>query len=462
VLRSQTAILFGSIVLMLFTRRTGGHAWSRALGWWMILSVLNLHTIGASFCRTMLLDRGITTWKRRLMILLLIAGVVVGVGFWARQTVPALQVTPLDDFPAFKNYVLQVLGTGPARIILFPWRLVVRPYLAIDLHALSLALGPAFGVLALHYLWVIRSNVAFEEASIEASTKMANRVAAIRAGNWRGTTRKFKPKRPPFVLGPTGPVFVGFVWKNLISAGQGFAPRLWLVIAISTGAMCLGLRGSASTAGWQPMIGLIAMMLMLWTVLLGPQFMRQDFRQDLQQVDLLKSYPMRGWQIALGEILGPALVLAAIQWLLLILAVGLLSPDLLHGLVFTRRLLLGLGVAVVLPMLDLVVLQIPNAAVLLFPAWFQPGKAAPQGIEVTGQRIILMLGSLLVFVLSLIPSGGVFVGIFFLSGLVMSPYAAVPVASLAAAIVLAAEAAGGILLLGKIFERFDSSAELSA
>jgi len=461
VLRSQTAIFFASIMLMLFTRRAGGHAWSRALGWWVILSVLNLHTIGASFARTMLMDRGLTTWKRRLLILLLVLAAVVGVGLWARQTVPALEVSPFDNLPAFRNYILQVLGTGPGRILLFPWRLVVRPYLAPDLHFLLLAIGPAFLVLITHYFWVIRSDVAFEEASIEASTKLANRVAAIRAGNWRGGPRKFKRKRPPFAMASTGPAFVGLVWKNLISAGQGFAPRTLIVFAITAGAMCFGLRGSASTAGWQPILGLIAGMLMLWTVLIGPQFMRQDFRQDLQQVDLLKSYPMRGWQIALGEVLAPVLVLAGVQCLLLILAVGLISPDFFHGLFFSRRLILGSGIAVLLPMLDLVVLQIPNAAVLLFPAWFQPGKAAPQGIEATGQRIILMLGSLLVLVASLIPAGGVFVGIFFLCRLFLSVYASVPIACLAAAVVLAAEAAGGIMLLGKIFERFDSSAELS-
>ena len=37
-----------------------------------------------------------------------------------------------------------------------------------------------------------------------------------------------------------------------------------------------------------------------------------------------------------------------------------------------------------LPALNLISLLIPNAAVLLFPAWFQPGKDSPQGIEATG------------------------------------------------------------------------------
>ncbi len=56
-LRSQMAILFTTMLLTLITNRFGGHAWIRAAGWWIILSTLNLHFLGSSFARTMLLDR---------------------------------------------------------------------------------------------------------------------------------------------------------------------------------------------------------------------------------------------------------------------------------------------------------------------------------------------------------------------------------------------------------------------
>ena len=65
--------------------------------------------------------------------------------------------------------------------------------------------------------------------------------------------------------------------------------------------------------------------------------------------------------------------------------------------------LIGLVVVVsmVIPMLNFVSLIIPNASVLLFPSWFQTGREGPHGIEATGQRLIFMLGQLLVFVLAL-------------------------------------------------------------
>jgi hypothetical protein len=461
-LRSQAAIFFASLILMLLTRRLGGMAWVRALGWWIVLSFINLHLIGAAFFRTRLLDSGITTWKRRLGIFVLLGLAIGAVIVWARKTVPAADLSQAQDFRAFQEYAVQVLNTGPARYLLFPLRLVVRPYLAHDAQSFLFALLPGLLVLGVHYVWVIRSEVAFEEASVEASRKMAEKVAAMRAGNWRGTPRKFKPKRAPFKLGPDGMPAVAFVWKNLISAGQGFSPRIWILLAIVTVSFGFGLRGVSAQGGIQAFAAGISGMLLIWSLLLGPQLFRHDFRQDLVVMDVLKSYPMRGWQIALGQILAPALVLAGAQWLLLLFATTFASSSSFHELTLQRRLAIGAGAAVLLPALDLVLLQIPNAATLLFPAWFQSGKDAPQGIEATGQRIILMLGSLLACVISLIPAVVIFAIVFVLLQTAAGPFVAFPPAALAAALVLVAEAAGGILLLGWLFERFDFSAETVA
>ena len=50
-LRSQTAILFTTLLLTLFSNRFSGRFWTHALGWWLILSTLNLHFLGSSFAR---------------------------------------------------------------------------------------------------------------------------------------------------------------------------------------------------------------------------------------------------------------------------------------------------------------------------------------------------------------------------------------------------------------------------
>jgi len=89
------------------------------------------------------------------------------------------------------------------------------------------------------------------------------------------------------------------------------------------------------------------------------------------------------------------------------------------------------------------------------------GKDTPQGIEATGQRLIFALGQFFALIVALIPAGAVFAGLFFLVKYAAGALPAVTVASVAATVVLTAEAGLGVLLLGWLFERLDISAEQS-
>lgn len=338
----------------------------------------------------------------------------------------------------------------------------MRPYLAPNTSAFLAALLPALLIVASHYVWVIRSNVAFEEASVEASRRLSEKIAAIRSGNLRVSNQKLKGRRAPFLLRPLGPQPVALLWKNLIGAGSGFTPRLWIVLTATLIFVCAVLRNAIGGSDLLPLIAMITGMLLCWSLLLGPQLLRHDLRKDLALADMLKVYPLQGWQIVLGELLAPAAILTVFQWLLLIFTVMLLSR--LPGgapVEWPLRVGIGFGTAIVLPILNLITLQIPNGAVLLFPGWFQAGKEGAQGIEATGQRLIFLLGSLIVFIIALIPAAIVFTVVFFVLKLAFSFLLALPVASTAAAAVLAAEAALGMRLLGWLFERFDVGAELS-
>jgi hypothetical protein len=458
-LRSQTAILFTTILLTLVLNRLAGHPWIRAAGWWLILSTLNLHFLGCSFARTMLLEHGISNWTRRGVALALVIGLGVVVAVWARKTLPPFDMDQLGDLAALKDYFQQLLSSGPIPYLLYPFRLVVRPYLAQSAMGFLTVAWPALTLMLLHYLWVIRSNVAFEEASVEASRKLAEKVAAVRAGNWQTAGRKPKSKRAPFKLRSSGFPSTALLWKNLISAGQAFTLRIWISVAAVAIGGSVGLRQSSAGSGWLMGVGMFAAMLMVWSLLIGPQVLRHDFRQDLPLCDVLKLYPLRGWQVALGELLAPVVILTGIQWFLVILSAGLWSHAKAGSATFAVGL--GLGAALVLPVLNLILLVIPNAAVLLFPAWFQAGKEGAQSIEATGQRLIFLLGQLLVFFIALIPAAALFVAVFFLVKIFLldAPALELVLASVAATLVLAAEAMGGVLLLGWLFERFDVSAE---
>ena len=456
-IRSQMRILFSVVILTLFSRRFGGNPLIHGLGWWLILSTLNLHFLGSSFTRTLLLNRGISNWRRRLLVLGLAGVMVASVWFWAKKSLPAFSSADIANFDSILDYAQRLLTSGPALYLLFPFRLVVRPFLAPDAMIFFSAILPALLIFLLHYLWVIYSDVAFEEASVEASQKLATRIAAVRAGNWQAAGKKQTAKNAWFKLAPTGPLPTALLWKNLIGVGQVFSPRLWIMLITIIVVLGFSLGNTGHNQNLSSVAAVIIAIALGYSLLLGPQLLRLDFRHDLPRADILKTFPLRGWQIALGEILAPVTVLVAFQWLLLLVGTGLLIY--LPGKQTALFLAIAAGAAVLLPVLDVLLLLIPNAAVLLFPSWIQTGKDSTRGVEATGQRLIFALGQMLALLLALVPAAAAFAGVFFLLQLALAPAAAVPFAALAAAIIVAVEAGFGVMLLGKLFERFDVTEE---
>ena len=460
-LKSQLAILLTAFFLMLISGRftQGGHAWMHAIGWWLLLSTLNLHFLGSSFALARLFERGVANWQRRLGVLLAALALAGVVAAWSWRSLPAPTVEDFRGLEAMAGYAQRLALTEPLPWLLLPFRWLTRPYLANDAAQFLRALWPVLGLLALQYAWVVRANISFEEATIEQARKRAELTAAVREGRWQAAAKK--RKRAPFTLHPTGPRAVALLWKNLISAGQRFTLRLWLLLAVFV-TITAGVLGVSGVGGETlPMVGMFAGVAILWVLLLGPQLLRQDFRQDLAVADMLKLYPMRGWQVALGELLAPTVLITAVQWPLLLLGMACLSrnPDDSTVIPVAARLAIGCGAAVILPTLNAVSLLISNAAVLLWPAWFTGGRENPQGLEATGQRLIAVLGQLLALLLALLPAAAVFTVVFFAVKFLLGWMAAVPVAAIAATAVLAAEAGAGIWLLGKLFERLDVSAE---
>ena len=458
-MRSQLRILFSALLLTLFSRRFGGVAWIHASGWWLLLTTINLHLLGSSFARTMLLDRGFSTRRQRGLILALVAGAAAGIWYWGKQTLPALTPADTANLDSMQLYAQQVLGSGPVSYLLYPFQLVVQPFFAPDAAAFLAALPAAVLIFLLHYMWVICADVSFEEASLAASQKLAVRVAAIRAGNWQGlaTKKNPKPRRAWFQLAPTGPAVTALLWKNLIGVGQVISTRLLIVFAVILGMFVFTLGGSIHGQNVALMVEAGIAIVLGYSLLLGPQLLRMDFRRNLPSADILKTFPLPGWQIALGEILAPVSVLAGFQWLVLLAGFGLIF--FLPGNYVALSLVIGIGAVLLLPVLDILLLLIPNATVLLFPSWIQSGKDSPRGIEATGQRLIFAVGQILVLLLALVPALAAFAAVYFPMKWVLGPIFPVPFASLAATIILAAEAWLGVRLLGKLFERFDVTEE---
>lgn len=485
-LRSQLSILFSIVILTLLTGRfrnagVAGVA-QQVVGWWILLSTLSLHSLGLSFARSLLLERGVSNWRRRAVTLLAVSFLLGGAWLWAHATLPTLDLArPIpagDNGPravvlGYLQSLETVVATPPLHWILWPFRLPLRPFLASDSQAFLLALGPALALLAAHYAWILRADVAFEESSIAVSRRHAERVASVRAGKSPGAGSA-RRRRDPFPLRPTGPRLIGIVWKNLLAAGPLFNLRPLLVllgiftIAFLVAILFFSAPGAAPLFPGFPGLPMtfasaIALEFFLMLLLFGAQMTRNDLRQDLANVELLKTYPLPGWQIALGELLAPTILLTVLQWVLLLVVLTIVTlgaPVPSQELGFTPQMSWALAVALIAPPFNFLSLTIPNAAVLLLPAWFQTGPGAPQGVEVLGQRLIFFLGQVFVLAVTLLPALGTGLAVYFAARFLGGSFTlATLVAPVAAALVLVGEGALALVPLGRWFDSFDTSAD---
>jgi hypothetical protein len=213
--------------------------------------------------------------------------------------------------------------------------------------------------------------------------------------------------------------------------------------------------------GINMVLSVVGLVILIMTVLLGPQIARQDLRTDLANADILKTYPLRGWQVALGEVLTPVAILSVVFWVALLTVYLSLPGDSLARIPLGLRSEAALGLAVLAPPFIAIQVLVPNAAAVLFPAWVQATRdQTERGIEVLGQRLIFVASQLLITALVILPVllvGGL---VFFIVNLVTGLAVGAATAVIAMTVLLGFEAWLGIRWLGNRFEALDISSEL--
>ena len=173
------------------------------------------------------------------------------------------------------------------------------------------------------------SQTTFEEASVARAEQRAVRLASIREGRSRFGRAVKEARRPRFPLRPGAPPYVAFFWKNLLSTPDYMRPRTAIVLAalVVAGSTCVARHPDLGDL--RLMIELFTPMFAAYVLLFAPLAARQDLRGDLVNVDMLKTYPLRGWQIVLGEILTPVTIVSTAFWLFLLAwALTFSDPDL--------------------------------------------------------------------------------------------------------------------------------------
>ncbi len=137
-------------------------------------------------------------------------------------------------------------------------------------------------------------------------------------------------------------------------------------------------------------------------VITGPQYVRNDLRSDLLKLDLLRSYPLRGWSVVLAEASASTLMLTLMQIALLGLSyLAFLGNQTLEPGLQERTLLLLLSL-VFLPPINLLGMLIQNGAALLYPAWVRVGAGRPGGVETLGQNLLMVIAFAVLLALTLL------------------------------------------------------------
>ncbi|MEO8161724.1 MAG: putative ABC exporter domain-containing protein, partial [Arenimonas sp.] len=289
-LRSQLALFVSSFLMSLVLGKggaLGGNPLHHALAIWLALATVKLHFVGASFGRERLLDLGVRPLLRRAIVLAVLVVLGALCWWWMERNLSLPKKSDLADFADATRYAGTILATRPLSWLLVPFNALVAPLFATDAEAFYKALVPAALLLLAHYLWVVRSHVSFEEASIDHARRRAEKQQARRDGKSGPRNSPAKPRVAPFRLAPEGFAPIAFLWKGLIAAGPFWRLRNWLLASALVLALCLWLGAGESTKPLLKVVGLLAGVAAIWLLIAGPMFMQRGLRRTFEYLDVL-------------------------------------------------------------------------------------------------------------------------------------------------------------------------------
>jgi len=432
-LRAQVPLLIGSVMTTIFA------TWTRNfIGMWFFFTAMSLYITMMQQVRARLRKFHIRFLVRLIAVLALLGGAT-----WS-------------------GVRAETLDTPVIKVLLFLPRFftaVMLPNVPLPQRIMSMAVVAAFGVLCFFIAATV--NVDFEEGSIALSQRKANAVTRSRSqqsGQWMA----FKRLPPPFRLGDTGAPEIAIIWKNLIASLRiGSLPImiLFAVLAFLVG-QAFFLR-HAPVAAMEAICGVMLFMTAI-VPLVGATTFSQDLRLDIMRIEYLKTFPISGERIVASEMAAPLIVMSVIELIHLTVAsiiLNTLGSQTSFARFATPQIMLSVFIFTIPVCAILTVMR--NATVLLFPSWSVRSKEEPRGFVVTGQRLVVAVGNLMVLAVAVLPAAVVFVPAVLIANRFFSGSPAfLAIATLPPLGIIAAEVWFSVKMLGKFFDTFDASNEL--
>jgi hypothetical protein len=453
--RTQVQLLFGALIWAVLMRRWGVTLTApfRFLTAWSFFSIMSLHRFGTA----LVLDQPVVGRRRW--------GVWAGKGLAAAAGlaigVPVLQalrrMTDLGVVEGFRG-IAQALATPPASYALAPFHVLLAPLYQSSVAAWWGPFAAVAGVVVAHVLWVLAmSFVKFEESAATASAEMAKRLASIRERRSLGgvISKPSKTGRQWLPLKPTGRPAVAIVWKNTLALARTGVVRSVLIVVVMLWLGSAAARAFNSSA-WKGGLAVSMAALAVMMLVLGPRAMRNDLRQDLLNLPLLKAYPLSGTTMVAAQVASPTLLLTAFQLALCVLGWWAAPAEFRPPVLSVNTMAIAVLLPVVLLTFNAIAIGIQNGAALVFPAWVRLGGQVG-GVEVIGQSILVTLGSLLAQALMLILPAALGAALYFATRHVLGP-ATFVVAGAGGFLALGAELVAFLIVLGDVFDKLDPSA----
>jgi ABC-2 type transport system permease protein len=452
--RSQLTILINAAIFIFLMRRGVGYLPSgyRAVSLWAFFTTLNFHRVGAALVRTSWVEHKWQGWRQNLIptlvLIVMVLGVLsTGVDGWARVAGMYRDKGFLEAVSAART----LIETAPAKYVLWPVHAIVAPVFAKTIPEWASALPPAFLVLLLHIWWVVRTDAAFEESAIAASYERVRRIEAWKMRRY-SAPRPEQISRSGFVMPRVGHPAVAIFWKNLLCLRRTMQFRVFLAPLIM--ALTWGWAMS-SDRGWRGGIAMTCASFAGVLTFFGPMLVRNDLRQDMQNLTALKTLPLSGRSIVMAEVMSSALPIALAQYVLLIVAgvFALLMKDPMPTSLVVTVLACALPALVAFAT---VMVAVQNGAPVLMPGWVRLGTVVGGGMENLGQGVMSMGIILIIVLLLLIPAAIVSGASIWLIASFSPPIAAFS-AIVTGSVTLGAETFGIFAVLGRALEKTEPS-----